>query len=122
MIAYDDLVAALASWRARQGLPVAAGAPSAPGPATASLPPTRPPARSAPPHAPPRAASPPVAAAVDDFDGDALIEESSYDSNGDDYVVQLGRGVQIDAPGESTAVGADVVTEGLLVPKRKRDW
>jgi hypothetical protein len=95
--------------------------------------PARPPAvpvRSAPPHAPPRASSavtPAVSPELQDLDGEALIEESPYDPVGDDYVVQLGngvQGVQIDSPGESTAVGSDVVTEGLLIPKRgkRQDW
>jgi hypothetical protein len=128
MIPYDDLVVALASWRARQGLPVA--------PLTGASAAARPPAapvRSAPPHAPPRASSavsPAVGPELQDFDGDALIEESPYDPAGDDYVVQLGtgvqgiQGVQIDSPGESTAAGSDVITEGLLIPKRgkRQDW
>ena|SRR6188474_556345 len=101
MIPYDDLVAALASWRARQGLPVARGA--AP-PAPAAPPPRAPAAaaRSAPPAAPPRGAPPPAAPAQNaaaDFDDGALIEES-YEAAGDDYVV----GFASDAV-ESTAIG-----------------
>ena len=95
MIPYDDLVVALAAWRARQGLPVAPLPPRAPAPA-----------RSAPPVAPPRAASAPAIihagpAPVDDFDEGALIEEQPYDS-GDDYVVPLGG---VEPAGESTAIG-----------------
>jgi hypothetical protein len=127
MIPYDDLVVALSSWRARQGLPVVQTAGAVPAPLR---PPTTPAARAAPPHAPPRAtgpaAVPAIAPELQDFDGEALIEESPYDANGDDYVVQLAA-VQIDPLGESTAVGdaSEVVTEGLLIPKRGKrnpDW
>ena len=97
MISYDDLVVALASWRARQGLPVV----QVPGAAPAAA------ARSAPP-APPRGH--PVAA--DDFDESALVE--SYDAS-DDYVVG------VEPVGEPTAIGsAPDPADGLLVPKRGR--
>jgi hypothetical protein len=97
MIPYDDLVVALAAWRARQGLPVA------------QLPvATRAPApRNAPPAAPPRAASAPAVihagpASAEDFDEGALIEEHPYDA-GDDYVLPLGGA---EPAGEATAIGA----------------
>lgn len=104
MIPYDDLVVALAAWRARQGLPVAQLPVAARAPA----------ARRAPPMAPPRAASAPAfihagPAPVDDFDEGALIEEHPYDA-GDDYVLPLG-GVETSA--ESTAIGVAPVA-----PKR----
>ena len=84
MIPYDDLVAALSNWRAKQGLPggalAATPAPTATsgsGPASKSGP------KSAPPGAPPKAvAAAPVADAYD-VDDAALLEEASYDS-GDD--------------------------------------
>jgi hypothetical protein len=98
MIPYDDLVVALAAWRARQGLPVAQLPVAIRAPA---------PARSAPPMAPPRAGSAPALihagpAPVDDFDEGALIEEHPYDA-GDDYVLPLGG---VETAGESTAIGA----------------
>jgi hypothetical protein len=122
MIPYDDLVTALASWRARQGLPVVV----VPGAAPA--------ARPVPPPAPrtaPRAAPLPA----DDFGADALVE-APYDPNGEDYVVSLAGGVIVESA-ESTAIGGpperrsredqddgreraalEPLTEGLLVPKR----
>ena len=113
MIPYDDLVAALASWRARQGLPVVqvAGAAPAPRPAPASAPAGP---RTAPPNAPPRSA--PIAA--DDFGADALVEDSAYDVAGEDYVMSLGEGVIVESA-ESTAIGGPPEpVEGVLLPKR----
>jgi hypothetical protein len=114
MISYDDLVGALAAWRARQGLPVVqvAGAPAPARPAPA-------PARSTPPAAPPRAASRPPG--PDPDYAESALEETPYDAS-DDYVVALGV-----EPGESTAIGdaPEPVTEGLLVPKagkRNQPW
>ncbi len=109
MIPYDDLVDALTTWRARQGLPVAQPAVTAP---RAAAPP---PARSAPPVAPPRAASAPVAAATgpassEDFDEGSLVEEAAYDA-GDDYVMPLGG---VEPAGESTAIG--------VAPEAPKRW
>lgn len=101
MIPYDDLVVALTTWRARQGLPVAqpvAAAPSAPARGHAAPPaPARPPAAPARPAAPPQA--PPDAG---DFEEGALVEDASYDP-GDDYVMQLGGD---DQPVEATEIGS----------------
>jgi hypothetical protein len=119
MISYDDLVVALAAWRARQGLPVAQpAAPPPPAPPRAAAPPAaRPPApRAAPP--PPPAQAPPQ-----DFD-DGLVEEGQYASAGDDYVVPLG-GDMVDHGGESTAIGAapEPPSESLTKRgKRNPDW
>jgi hypothetical protein len=97
MISYDDLVVALAAWRARQGLPVVqvAGAVAAPVPASAPVvaPPSM--ARSAPPRPGPAAAP-----AEQDFEDSALVEEAPYDAAGDDYVVSLG----VEQPGEPTSI------------------
>jgi len=126
MIPYDDLVVALATWRARQGLPVVQVAGATPRPARAPTPAPAP-ARRGPPQAPPRSATPPapVAGELEDFDGDALVEDSPYDPAGEDYVVSLVGSVE--QPGESAAIGEapEQVTEGLLVPKRGKrnpDW
>jgi hypothetical protein len=103
MIPYDDLVDALNTWRARQGLPVAVTAPRAPVPS---------PARSAPPVAPPRASSPIAAGPIssDDFDEGALIEDAPYDA-GDDYVLPLGG---LEPAGETTAIG--------VAPEAPKRW
>ena len=101
MIPYDDLVAALTSWRARQGLPTSqlAGAPapapkaaSTPAPAPASAPAARS-GKSA------RAASP-VALTHEDFevDDDSSLLEVASDEN--DYA-GFGGGES----GEATAIG-----------------
>jgi hypothetical protein len=122
MIPYDDLVVALAAWRARQGLPVAQGAgpPPAPTPPRASPP--------APPRAQaPRAAPPPRAhSALDDFEDEALVEDGQYATVGEDYVLPLGGDLSEQA-GEATAIGdvPEAPTEGLLTPKRGKrnpDW
>jgi hypothetical protein len=116
MIPYDDLVAALAAWRTRQGLPV--------GQSAASAPPSRGRAAPAPPAAPaPRApaarpttargAGVPVQVASGDFDDAALVEDAGYDT-GEDYVMQLGS-----EPAEPTAIG----TAPEPPPTRgKRPW
>jgi hypothetical protein len=100
MIPYDDLVDALTTWRARQGLPVAQLPVTAPRAAAPTSP------RSAPPVAPPRAASSPIdasgPASSEDFDEGALVEEAAYDA-GDDYVMPLGGA---EPAGEATAIGA----------------
>jgi hypothetical protein len=120
MIPYDDLVIALATWRARQGLPVAqlSGALTPPPPAPQALhaaPPVVPPARTGPPAAPPpRSPSgshsayfgnietpPPLASPEDSVDVEeaALLEEAHYDAAGDDFAMTFGQ------EGESTAIG-----------------
>ena len=120
MIPYDDLVAALSAWRARQGLPVVAVA------AVAPARPAAPPGavdrmaaapRTAPPNAPPRAATP-APIADDDFGADALVEDSAYDVAGEDYVMTLGSGIIVESA-ESTAIGGPPEpVEGVLLPKR----
>jgi hypothetical protein len=102
MIPYDDLVAALAAWRARQGLPVAPQAAAAPAQAPSrgrAVPPAPAPAATRP--GPARAAAAPAApAAAADYDDAALVEDAGYDS-GEDFVMQLGG-----ETAESTAIGA----------------
>ncbi len=111
MIPYDDLVAALSAWRARQGLPVSTlGAPapgSGPTPAPMGKAPSGP--RSAPPAAPParaKAASipPPLAQPEHhdalEVDEAAMLDESAYENEGDDFAMGFG------ADGDnSTAIG-----------------
>jgi hypothetical protein len=85
MIPYDDLVVALAAWRQRQGLPVTtalgaavasrAAAPVAPAPRAASLTPRT---------------APPAQVHVVEADDSAVIEETRYDNEGDDFVLPLG--------------------------------
>jgi len=100
MIPYDDLVAALAAWRTRQGLPVAHSAASASPPPSSrgrAAPPA--PAPAARPGTP-RGTAAPAPAAAGDFDDAALVEDAS-DDTGEDYVMQLGA-----EPVEPTAIGA----------------
>jgi len=104
MIPYDDLVAALTAWRARQGLPVTPSAADAPPRGRAA--PATPPAAA--PRTAPRPAAP-VDASSGDFE-DALVEES-YDG-GEDYVMQLGAETS-----EPTAIGS-----APAPPRGKRPW
>jgi hypothetical protein len=103
MIPYDDLVVALATWRARQGLPVVqvAGAPPPPPPAPAPLKAAAPPPATRATPRRPVAAVVPETAALDDFDEGAMVVEDGHYDPGDDYVVPLGG-----EPGEATAIGA----------------
>ncbi len=108
MIPYDDLVAALSNWRARQGLPVSTlskqpsgGTPVATAPAPGSGP------RTAPPVAPPRAPSPPPMEAHDDVhevDDAAMLDEGAYENEGNDFAMAFGGGGDND--GESTSIGS----------------
>lgn len=91
MIPYEDLVIALQTWRAKQGLPVAqlSGALTPPPAAPAQ----RPPAQAFPPGiSTPTPLPPPMASADDHLDVDdaALLEESSYDNEGGDFAMNFG--------------------------------
>ncbi|HLL20767.1 MAG TPA: hypothetical protein VK427_01490 [Kofleriaceae bacterium] len=112
MIPYDDLVAALTSWRARQGLPVTASAIPAASAAPASGPvsvPASGPVRSGPPMAPPKGGyQPPPLASPDTTDDsldvdDAALLEDAYENEGSDFAMNFGGGVEHDA--ESTTLG-----------------
>lgn len=121
MIPYDDLVAALSAWRARQGLPVSAlGGGSAAAPQPGSGPhaqvgsgpygqPSSGPNRGGPPPAPGRAKQPsvppPPLAASDEMHevDDAEMLEEHYESEGSDFAMSFGAG---QAPGDdATAIG-----------------
>jgi len=133
MIPYDDLVAALTSWRARQGLPVASGALPVPGSGPTSIPnspgsgpvsggmrmagsgptakPGSGPQRATPPMAPPKGGGyqPPPLATPDtaedslDVDDEALLEEAHYENEGADFALGFDGSVEQDA--ESTTLG-----------------
>lgn len=114
MIPYEELVIALTTWRARQGLPVAGGIMPAPGSGPTQQ-------RSGPPAAPPgsmktgstgpqqafhgNVASPPPLAADDllDVDEAALVDEAQYDPHADDFAATEGQHLD---DGESTSIGA----------------
>jgi len=102
MIPYDELVIALQTWRAKQGLPVA----------QMSAPAMAAPGRATPPSAPPmggflgNVATPPPLSTSDeglDVEEAALLEEASY-SEGDDFVTSFGANLPDD--GESTSIGS----------------
>jgi hypothetical protein len=130
MIPYDDLVAALSSWRARQGLPVntvTAGSGPAPSPGSgpyAAQPGSGPYAAQAgsgpyaaypgsgptemPDSGPHRGAPPaPPPAAADELvvDDAAMLAEEAYESEGNDFAMSFapGEGPQNDP--EATAIG-----------------
>ncbi len=105
MIPYDDLVAALQTWRVRQGLSIAQTALPVAAPAQAAAPRSQPPAapRGAPP-APPRGSGPPPLEHSElDVDDSALLEEAHYDNDGDDFAMAFG---QLEKADEATAIGA----------------
>ena len=113
MIPYDDLVAALSAWRARQGLPVSALGGGAAAPSPGSGPHAQPgsgPTRGAPPAPPGRAKQPsvpPPLAATDEMhevDDGELIEEQ-YENEGSDFAMSFGAGGGGNGEGESTAIG-----------------
>ena len=124
MIPYDDLVAALSNWRARQGLPVSTlgkqpsgGTPVAAAPAPGSGP------RTAPPPAPPRAPSPPPMEAHEDVhevDDAAMLDENAYENEGADFAMNFGAG-QSD---EATSIGSapERPTDPSDPRNRGEDW
>lgn len=112
MIPYEDLVIALQTWRAKQGLPVAQLSGALVPPPAAAAPQTTPPAP--PPKAqgflgnvatpPPLAAPPEDSMDVDDA---ALLEETHYENEGDDFALGFagpGQAVQQDDE-DSTSIG-----------------
>ena len=118
MIPYDELVGALANWRAKQGLPVV---PTPPTPLTGgheagyeapAIVPSGP--RTAPPMAAPQPSriSRPVEIAPDhtvdeDVEDAALLEEAHYEPESDDFEMAFGRATASAPPtGEATTVGA----------------
>src|SRR5271170_3256371 len=128
MIPYDDLVAALSAWRARQGLPVstmggtsAAPQPAAPAPGSGprTAPPTR--ARTAPPVAPPRSKQPSVPPPLAQPDAEevdaAMLDDAHYEPEGSDFALSFGG--QADAGDGATAVGSEPPQRDT-VPSGKR--
>jgi len=114
MIPYDDLVAALTAWRARQGLPVAQSAAAPPvAPARKPAAPAAPAASVARqgPAAPPRA-RPPISATS----RTARWSRTPASDAGDDYVMQLGGAEQTAEP---TAIRRD--PEPTPAGRGKRD-
>ena len=151
MIPYDELVAALHAWRARQGFPVSqqpASAPAADSSRTRAAAPPAPPApqRAAPPVAPPpaRAAAPaapahepmplaPIDTAdenLDHLDDASLLEEGRYDNEGDDFAMSFGGGGgggQRNGHGahpasDETLVGEDVPDAHSRTHNSRGDW
>ena len=132
MIPYDDLVAALQAWRARQGLPVAAShtAGSAPVPTAAaqpgSGPRTSPPAsppvpRSNPPQPPGRAL--PLAAPEDSLDVEdagELIDEQAYETEGADFAMAFGKNA--DEVEQTEIGGAPARPSERTDPSGRGDW
>lgn len=108
MIPYDDLVAALSAWRARQGLPVSMdGGGSGATPKVGSGPHAAPgsgPNRAAPPSPPPgrMQAQAETEEVVDDA---AMLDEEAYENEGNDFAMAFGAGGGADA-GEATSIGA----------------
>lgn len=106
MIPYEDLVIALQTWRAKQGLPVAQ--------LSGAL--TPPPVVTAPPAAPPKqaflgnvATPPPLAAPPEDsmdVEDGALIEEAHYEPEGDDFAMAFGAAGPAADGDDATAIGA----------------
>lgn len=114
MIPYDDLVIALQTWRARQGLSVAQMSGivepvPVPPPVEVAAPISRP--RTSPPVAPPKSAVPPPLAPVDtrdeDVDDAALLEEAHYENEGDDFAM----GFVAATSGQNTEAADEAVEE-----------
>jgi len=135
MIPYDDLVAALQAWRARQGLPVSTTQQpaSAPGAATPSNgmharqgtpPPPTPRSTTRPrmplPLAPVDTADEPIDSL--EVEDSSLIEENHYENEGDDFAMSFGgktaaRGNGHGAHSMATHTGEDETLVGEDVPE-----
>ena len=131
MIPYDDLVAALQAWRARQGLPVSTQ--QAPAAAASNGQSARP---GTPPPAPPKRSTtaprmPLPLAPVDTVDmheevESALIEESHYENEGDDFAMAFGANGNghHHQSSDETLVGDDVpeATDPARSHNTREDW
>ena len=121
MIPYDDLVAALSAWRASKGLPVStmgsAGSgqhaqpgsgptPAPMGKAPSGPKPAPPPARSKGTSVPPPLAMPDT---VEEVEEAALLDESSYENEGDDFAMNFGGRARGEAPASRDSVQTDPV-------------
>ena len=116
MIPYDALVAALSSWRARQGLPVSTLGGTGSGPtAKAGSGPNR-----APPSPPPGASRPGMAAAQEEEVSAEMLDEGAYENEGNDFAMNF-NGERND--GEATSIGGapERPTEAELGNNRE-DW
>ncbi len=109
MIPYEELVVALQTWRARQGLPVTqmSGSltPPPPAPTTRSSPP---PMQAKPPAPPPgKPAMPPPLQRPShdslDVEDAALLEDGVYEPEGDNFTMKFGAH-EVEADAESTSV------------------
>ena len=102
MIPYDDLVAALSAWRARQGLPVSAlGGKQGSGPTAAPTPGSGPTAK--PGSGRTKAPSiPPPLEMHDEEVGDAEMLEEHYENEGSDFAMPFNAGGD---GGEATSIG-----------------
>jgi len=122
MIPYDDLVAALQNWRAKQGLPVSTlgAAPSAPAPAapmakSPSGPKTPPPPRAKGGSIPPPLQNVDTVEEVEEHE----IDESSYENEGDDFAMGFANkdsATEIGSPPSRDSVQTDPV--GAYPPSR----
>lgn len=105
MIPYEELVIALQTWRAKQGLPIAQMSGQITPPAMATAPAAAPPA----PPRPPQPTPPPLEAhepGEDSLDVDgALIEEAHYENEGDDFAMAFGSAGAGDGD-DSTSIGS----------------
>jgi hypothetical protein len=101
MIPYDDLVAALSAWRARQGLPVnTLGAKQGSGPTAAPTPGSGPTAK---PSSGGTKAPPPLEM-HDEEVGDAEMLEEHYENEGSDFAMNFNAGGG-GGEGEATSIG-----------------
>jgi hypothetical protein len=103
MIPYDDLVAALSAWRARQGLPVSSlgGAQAGSGPTAAPSPGSGPTAK--PSSGRTKAPSmPPPVEMHDEEVGDAEMLEEHYETEGNDFAMNFNPG---GGEAEATSIG-----------------
>jgi hypothetical protein len=116
MIPYEELVIALQTWRAKQGLPVAQMSGQLTPPPIAQSTPPAPPPRAAQPFLGNVATPPPLAAETHeeslDVDG-ALIEETHYENEGDDFAMAFGQSgaSEEDAPERPTEANLEEGTE-----------
>jgi hypothetical protein len=135
MIPYDDLVAALQAWRARQGLPVSTQAPVAAtsnGLTAAPARPGSPPP--GPPPAPKKSTGSQTPLPLEPVDADlhlevesALIEEAHYENEGDDFAMAFGTGNgngHHHQSSDETLVGDDVpeATDPARSHNTRDDW
>ena len=117
MIPYEELVVALQTWRARQGLPVTQLSGALTPPPVVAAPRPAPPAaaKSTPPPAPAKAVVPPPLERPSedhlDVEDAALLDDGHYEPEGDNFSMKF---AEVESDGESTNIQGEPASRDTI--------